>query len=220
MRKTLISSALVLGVVGFAFYQQTLGFEAYTAETKRRVEIERQPLSVPQVKFQNQAGELVSWDSFQGQYVIADFIYTRCETVCLGLGVEFARLQRQAADLISDGQLQLLTISFDGDYDRPAQLAEYLSRFKADSASWSAARVQDSLQLDHLKDAFGVIALPDGEGGYIHNAALHLISPEGRLMKIVDYNQGHELLAGIRQKLSQIAGVPDAEISPVAIAAN
>lgn len=217
MLKTLISTALVLTVTGGAFYYQTLGFAAYTAETKRRVEVERQPLATPQVRFQNQDGEFVSWQSFQGQYIIADFVYTRCETVCLGLGVEFARLQRQAADLISDGQLQLLTISFDNEHDGPAQLTDYLSRFKADTGSWQAARTEQQTQLTQLKKAFGVIALPDGQGGFIHNAALHLISPRGRLMKIVDYNRGHELLTSIRQQLSKTTGAQHAEDRSVAL---
>ncbi|WP_415886515.1 SCO family protein [Neptuniibacter sp. QD37_6] len=217
MFKSLISSAIVLALAGGVFYYQTLGFEAYTAETKRRVEVERNPIPSPQVIFQNQAGELVSWEAFQGQYVIADFVYTRCETVCLGLGVEFARLQRQAADLISDNQLQLLTISFDPENDGPEQLAEYLNRFKADTASWKAARVEDPAQLKHLKETFGVIAINDGEGGYIHNSALHLISPEGQLMKIVDYNHGSELLTSIRQNLTHSVGGTHAAGNEVAI---
>lgn len=206
MLKTLISSALVAATVGSAFYYQTLGLEAFTADTKRRVMIERQPIDAPQVRFQNQAGKHVSWNHYQGQYIIVDFVYTRCETVCLGVGVAFARLQRQAADLISEGQLQLLTISFDSENDGPVQLTDYLNRFNADTASWEATRVRNQRQLKALKKAFGVIALNDGEGGFIHNSALHLISPSGQLMKIVDYDDASELLASIRQKTFQIRG--------------
>ena len=49
---------------------------------------------------------------------------------------------------------------------------------------WRVARLSDDAAIATLLDAFGVIAIPDGRGGYEHNAAIHLIDRNGRLVRI------------------------------------
>lgn len=199
MMRTFISSAVAAAACFAVISAQTDGFETFTSEGKRRLGISRQPLPVVAVEFQTHRNETVGWDAFEGQYVIADFIYTRCGTVCHGLGLEFSRLQKQAADLIDGGRLHLLSVSFDAAHDTPVRLDGYLSRFGGDPRSWTAARVTDAGRQRRLFDQFGVVVLPDGAGGYAHNAALHLISPDGRLVRVVDYGEAGQLIAHLRR---------------------
>jgi protein SCO1/2 len=37
-----------------------------------------------------------------------------------------------------------------------------------------------------LLSAYGVTVIPDRAGGFVHNAALHIIAPDGRLTAILD----------------------------------
>jgi len=197
--RTLFSSVAVAAACFAAIWAQTDGLEAFTSESKRRLSISRQPRPVVAVEFQTQRSETLGWDAFRGRYVIADFIYTRCGSVCHALGIEFSQIQKQAADLIADGQLHLLSVSFDAANDTPAQLGGYLARFGGDPGSWTAARVLDARGERRLFEQFGIVVLPDGAGGYAHNAALHLISPDGELMQVVDYGESDELIAWLRR---------------------
>ena len=201
MIKTLISVLAILLALILLLNMQTAEFQAFTSETKRHIEISENPRQVIASQFENQQGEHIDWRQFGGKFVIADFIYTRCKTVCHGLGFQFAEFQRLAADLIASGKLHLLSISFDSKQDTPEALADYIARFSDDSHSWSAVRVLDDSNQAQLLQQFGVVAIDDGQGGYIHNAALHLISPDGRLIKIVKYEQANELISYLRQQL-------------------
>lgn len=44
-------------------------------------------------------------------------------------------------------------------------------------------------RLKRLLDAFGIVVIPDGLGGFEHNAALHLLGRDGRLVLIGDIDQ-------------------------------
>jgi len=43
--------------------------------------------------------------------------------------------------------------------------------------------------------------IPDGLGGYTHNAAIHVVDPQGRLIEIVDPGQSDLAARTVLQKL-------------------
>ena len=60
---------------------------------------------------------------------------------------------------------------------------------------------------------FGIVVIPDGYGGYEHNAALHLVDERGRLVRILDLGATDEaasFLAGARS----VARVAHARTGP------
>jgi protein SCO1 len=184
-RTWLLSAALLLGgAAGLA--AATDGFAAFTTETARRVAVRRQPVELPAVALEDQSGARLTLAEFRGTWLLVDFIYTRCTTVCAALGGDFARLERELAGPIAQGRVRLLSISFDPMHDSPARLAEYLERFGGRNQAWQAARPVTSDGLRRLTDAFGVTVISDRLGGYTHNAAIHLVDPEGRLADISD----------------------------------
>lgn len=120
---------------------------------------------------------------------LVDFVYTRCQTVCLSLGSSFQQMQASLlGDRVSgqDSGVQLLSISFDGTYDTPAALAAYALRLQADPRIWRFARVADATQTEQLLRQFEVVVVPDGRGDYEHNAAFLVFDPHGRLVRIFD----------------------------------
>ena len=167
--------------------QGTDGFQAFTTETARRVAVRRQPADLPPTALENQSGARFTLADLRGTWLLVDFIYTRCPTICTVLGGDFARLQQQLARPIAQGTLQLLSVSFDPAHDWPPQLAAYLGRFGGRSMmGWQAARPLNPDGLQQLTTAFGITVIPDQHGGYTHNAAIHLVDPEGRLVDIFD----------------------------------
>jgi protein SCO1/2 len=124
---------------------------------------------------------------------IVDFMYTRCVTVCAALGSAFQQMQ----SAIQEGEpaagavpLRLLSISFDPQHDQPAVLQHYAASLRADPRVWRFVRVSETTSAadaQRLLDRYQVVVIPDGLGGYEHNAALLVVDPAGRLLRIFDY---------------------------------
>ena len=55
-----------------------------------------------------------------------------------------------------------------------------------DSAGWDLGTPAHAGELQSWLAAFGVVVIPDGLGGYAHNAAVHVVGPDRRLVAILD----------------------------------
>ena len=185
LRTSLASAALLLAG-GVALAAASDGFQAFTTETARRVAVGRRPVDLSAVALESQSGARFMLADLRGKWLLVDFIYTRCPTFCAVLGGDFAQLERQLAGPIAQGRVQLLSISFDPTRDPPAQLAAYLGRFRSRDQGWQAARPLTADGLQSLTAGFGITVIPDRLGGYTHNAAVHLVDREGRLVDIFD----------------------------------
>jgi protein SCO1/2 len=210
----------------------TKDFSVWTAEGARRADVLQTPVAVPAVRLEgpgivNQpASELLA----DGRSVtILDFVYTRCVSICTTLGSGFQQLQasikaeelqrQPVIDLAGQvvagggaaprpgaharGRVRLLSVSFDGKYDDVAELRRYAAQMRADPGIWRFAGVPDAGERRALLDAFGVVVIPDGMGGYQHNAALLLVDARGRLVRMFDYG---ELTAALAQARALAAG--------------
>jgi protein SCO1/2 len=184
--RTSLASVALLVAGGVALAAATNGFQAFTTETARRVAVRSRPTELPAVALESQSGARFTLADLRGTWLLVDFIYTRCPTFCTALGGDFGRLERQLADPIARGRVQLLSISFDPTWDKTAQLAAYLGRFQSRDGGWQAARPLTADGLRQITAAFGITVIPDQVGGYTHNAAIHLVDPEGRLVDIFD----------------------------------
>lgn len=199
--RTLLASLAVLaaGLAVLAF--ATEGFRAFTSETARRVEVSENPRAIPPAAVQTAAGERTSFADLEGRWLLVDFIYTRCPSFCSIQGGEFARLQRRLAGPIAADKLALVSVSFDP-RDRPEDLADYQRRFGDHGAGWIAARAVDDDGRQTLMRAFGVTAVADEMGGFVHNAAINVVDPAGRLVAIFDWDDTQGALDYIEQRWS------------------
>lgn len=200
LRTWLASSILlVAGVIALA--AATDGFRAFTTETARRVQIRRHPPLVPAATLETQSGARINLTDLRGKWVLVDFIYTHCMTYCLTLGSEFAQLQDLLATPLAQDKVVLLSISFDPSRDNPATLAAYQQRFRDRGNGWLAARPVDEEELKRLLHAFGVTVVPDALGGYVHNAAIEIVDPHGRVVGIFDMGEPARVARAVRQEL-------------------
>lgn len=186
--RTSLASLLILAAGIATLAAATDGFRAFTSETARRIDVRRHPRALPPVRLQTASGRVIDFAGLRGQWLLMDFIYTRCVTYCSVQGGEFARLQDRLVRPIAEGRAMLLSISFDPAHDGPVQLAAYQQRSGDRGAGWIAARPVRAADLAALKHVFGVTVIPDGLGGYVHNAAIAVVDPRGRLVAITDWD--------------------------------
>jgi len=184
---------LLLALCGYAAAGWlTHGFQVWTDEGARRLEVALQPVEAPRVAVDGPgvaAPDLPALLAQGGSVTIADFIYTRCQSVCLSLGSSFQQLQAalRADRAVGQGaNVRLLSISFDGAHDHPAALRAYAQGLQADPALWRFVRVPDAGQQQALLRRLGVVVVPDGRGDYEHNAALLVFDARGRMVRVFD----------------------------------
>jgi len=188
-RTALLSLLLLLGGWVAASWL-THGFQVWTDEGARRLEVALQPVDAPRVAVDGPgvaAPDLPALLAQGGGVTIADFIYTRCQSVCLSLGSSFQQLQAALqADRAAGAPAaaRLLSISFDGARDDPVALRDYARRLNADPALWRFVRVPRAAQQQALLDRLGVVVVPDGRGDYEHNAALLVFDTQGRMVRV------------------------------------
>lgn len=198
-----LALSLTIVLAGFAGLRAaTDRFQAFTTESARRVAVRERPRVIPAVPLQNQFAASISPADFGGRWLVVDFIYTNCPTLCTTLGSEFAQLERRLAAPIAEGRVQLLSISFDLAHDTPAALMEYVALSGGHAPAWQAARPVTAEGLRDLVAAFGITIIPDRFGGFTHNAAIHLVDPQGRLVDIMDVGSPDDVVAEIGRRLS------------------
>lgn len=187
LRTTLVTLVLVL-LGWWSGAWVTRDFRVWTAEGARRLTVAEQPVDTPLATLAGPGvvgTDLRGWLSGPSRTTIVDFVYTRCPTVCLTLGTGFQQLQQALAKTPVSG-VRLLSISFDPRHDDEPSLQRYVVQWRADPTHWTIATVPDAAQLQRLLEAFQVVVIDDGRGGFEHNAALLVIDGHGRLVRIFD----------------------------------
>ncbi|HSW06906.1 SCO family protein [Aquabacterium sp.] len=209
MLRTVLASAVLVSLAGLSAAWLTEGFEVWTAEAARRRAVSQAPVAAPHAVL---LGDEMSGEPLQdmlavpGRVTIASFIYTRCFGVCLALGSSFQQLQQAIAshpadrsgDSIDDN-VKLLSISFDPAHDDEAQLRRYAALWRVDPRHWRMSTVPDAGELQRLLNAWQVVVIADGLGGYEHNAALLVIDQRGRLVRIFDESDAGTALVFARR---------------------
>jgi len=188
----------LLGIVlsiGFAALAcGTEGFRVVTSEGARRLAIARAPLPVPHVALVDQDGVSFSLDGYRGKTLLIEFIYTRCPTLCGVLGDNFSQVLALLGGAAKNRSVELLSISFDPENDNREALKLYGDRYGASAPGWRIAMLVERRDLVALLQTFGVVAIPDGMGGFVHNGSIYLVDVSGRLVRIIDPDAPPQLL--------------------------
>jgi protein SCO1/2 len=147
------------------------------------------------VAFHDQRGAESRLSDYRGAPLALEFVYATCPDICVTLGTAFERL-----DAILPADARLLSISFDPN-DDTERLGWFADRHGAASPRWRVAGVADAQARSTLLDRAGVVVIPDGIGGYVHNAGLYLVDAAGHLTAVYD----PEDIEGLRAALTDDA---------------
>jgi protein SCO1/2 len=197
-----IGFVAIIGLAAAVIWSTTFGLRAWTTEEIRRLRVQAEPpvLSVLQLTSSNGAS-FRPWGGPQGSRRIwlVTFIYTRCPTLCTTLGIEFERLQRALGQDPRDDHVRLLSISFDPAHDDTRALQVYAAEHHADQARWIVAVPSSASALAKLEREAGIVVIQDGLGGYTHNAAIHVVLDDGRLVRIFAFSDPEAALTWARR---------------------
>lgn len=191
-----MASAILLLLGIWAAWALTEGGRVLTTEQARRFEMSRKQPAIPDVRVVDQDGRIFrlgEWAREKSRFLVVDFVYTNCQSLCRALGTEFQQLQRSIVERGLQGRVHLLSVSFDPERDSPAVLQQYAEHMQAAPGVWDFATVADAGHLAALLKTFGATVISDRQGGFQHNAALVWVAPSGRLVRVTDYGSGDQL---------------------------
>ena len=202
MKRTAFVTALFFALAFALGSWLTLNFSVWTAEGARRQRVLQAPVAAPAMDVVTAAQVVQPLAAFlaDGRKVtVVTFFYARCPSICLSLGNTLQQMQAalQNAPPASHPQpaVRLLSISFDPAHDGPATLRAYSLQMRADPAVWQFATPVNDAALRALLARWGVVVIPDGQGGFEHNAALLVLNPQGQLVRIFDDTDSEAALA-------------------------
>jgi protein SCO1/2 len=146
---------------------------------------------VPDFHVVDQEGRPVARDDLAGRVWIADFIYTRCTSVCPVLSARMVQLQRR----FGDRELRFVSFSIDPAYDTPARLRDYAWRWHPGETRWLLM----STTADGIRALASAVHIGIGEadsGEPTHAAQLLLIDRHGQVRGVYsgEVSEGLEAL--------------------------
>lgn len=144
---------------------------------------------VPDYVLTDESGRSIRLDQFKGNALALTFVFTRCPVpdFCRRMSSNFAEAGEQLAARKSPRNWHLLSISFDPEFDTPAELKRYGERYPHDPERWTFATAQMSV-IDPLAGRFGLVVRRNGSE-LDHNLRTAVIDTEGRLRKIFVGNE-------------------------------
>lgn len=186
----------------------SLGFEVPEPGSYRLPTIKKAPSGEVLLE----SGEAVELSTlFDDRYVLLSFIYTSCNDVngCPLATFVMDRLhQRVQEEPTLEGQVRLLTLSFDPGNDSPEVMSLYRKTFTEDQSSWKFLTTDSQEALAPILEAYGQSVNPVyNESGQIsshfsHVLRVYLIDTRGRIRNIYNVDFLHpELLVADLQTL-------------------
>ncbi|MFC2950268.1 SCO family protein [Virgibacillus sediminis] len=142
---------------------------------------------VKDFEFTTQDNETLSLEDLEGEWWIADFMFTSCTTVCLPMTSNMALLQSKMEEENIDAQLVSFTV--DPEHDTPEVLKDYAESYDADLDNWSFLTGYDFETIKELSvTSFRslVVEAQPGTDQVTHGTKFFLINPDGEVIKQYD----------------------------------
>ncbi|MBB6454850.1 protein SCO1/2 [Salirhabdus euzebyi] len=136
--------------------------------------------------YTNQNNEPVSLEELKGEFWVADFIFTNCNTVCPPMTGNMARLQQQLKEENLD--VQLISFSVDPTVDTPAVLKEFGDKYTQDYSNWNflTGYTQEEIESFAAESFYTLVTKADGNEQVGHGTSFYLVAPNGHAIKRYD----------------------------------
>ncbi|MEK5069138.1 SCO family protein [Sporosarcina sp. FSL K6-1508] len=154
--------------------------------------------------YSDQNGKPFGTEELAGKVWIADFIFTKCKTVCSPMTNEMASLQKK---IKGEGiQVEFVSFTVDPTIDSPKALKNYLLQFTDDESNWHALTgyTQEVIEVFAREQFQTIVQKPTTSNQVIHGTNFYLIDQHGRIVNeynYVDASYVKELMKDIKKLL-------------------
>ena len=167
-------------------------------------------LSLPEFILLDQEAHAFGTEQLLGQVWIANFIFTRCPTICPRTTQAMLGLQRGLRDQGTWPGLRLVSFSVDPDYDRPQVLRAFAQTHGADPEHWKFLTGTRGQLERVVRDGFKLPLSPAPVGAempIVHSQHFVLMDRESRVRGLYDALENTDL-DRLRADLSAVLADP------------
>jgi len=140
----------------------------------------------------NQKGDSIGPKDFEGKIYVADFFFTRCQTICPIMAINMAELQEFYKD---DNEMKFLSHSVTPVIDSVPVLEAYALKNKAIDGKWDIT-TGDKKHIYELARKSYFAVLDEGDGGdqdFIHTEQFVLIDKQKQIRGFYDGTDATEI---------------------------
>ncbi|REB06470.1 SCO family protein [Sporosarcina sp. BI001-red] len=162
----------------------------------------KQPIrEISSFSFIDQQGDAFGFNQLEDTVWIADFIFTKCETVCPPMTSEMADLQKEFKKHNLD--VQFVSFTVDPDVDTPETLKAYARQYTDDTSNWHFLTGYSPNEITRyaMENFQTIIQKPETSDQVIHGTNFYLIAKNGQLVSefnYVDEDYVHDLLKTVK----------------------
>lgn len=151
--------------------------------------------SIPEFALTDRNNQPIDQTVLDHRFTVVDFFFTDCPLYCPVMTSEMRRVQ----EATKGSDLQLLSISIDGENDTPERIDDYAKAFDAEPDRWRFATGDPDLVADlvlkglkfHIRGREETLAA--GETQLEHPTKLILIGPDRTVIGLYTYNNPDEI---------------------------
>jgi protein SCO1 len=140
--------------------------------------------TIPPFEFIDQDSNLITNETFEGKWYIADFFFTSCPTICPRVKQQLMRIYEKYEQ---EDRLKFLSHSIDTKRDSVPVLKKYSDKLGITSERWHLV-TGDKSSIYKMAPEYFSIAIEDenSPGGYDHSGYIVLIDPERHIRGFCD----------------------------------
>lgn len=189
MKKLILFLTLISPILGLLFY-----YTSCTNQYKRLPIFGERELSstgdtiyhtLPAFRFVNQNGDTVTDFDTEGKYIVGEYFFTTCQTICPIMTRHMATVQKAYAN---DEKVILLSHTVDPETDSVPVLKAYSELHEAIPGKWHFLTGEKKALYDQARYGYLISAL-QGDGGpedFIHSEKFVLIDKDKRIRGFYD----------------------------------
>ena len=140
----------------------------------------------------NQNGKTITEDNFEDKIYVADFFFTRCQTICPVMAVNMAELQEHFKN---DEEIKFLSHSVTPIMDSVPMLRAYATKKGAIDGKWEITTGDKKHIYDMARKSYFAV-LDEGDGGdqdFIHTEQFILIDKKKQIRGFYDGTDKNEM---------------------------
>lgn len=147
-------------------------------------------------------GQTFGTEQLTGEIWIADFIFTKCTTVCQPMTAEMAGLQKLFKNKNFD--VHFVSFTVDPEIDQPAVLKQFASDFTEDLSNWHflTGYSQEEVELFAREQFKTIVQKPTASSQVIHGTNFYLVDQRGVLSgeyNFVDASYVNDIVKDIKK---------------------
>jgi protein SCO1/2 len=189
LKKLILFLTLISPILGLLFY-----YSSCTNQYKRLPIYGERTLSesgdtlyhtLPPFRFVNQNGDTISDQDTEGKFIVGEYFFTTCQTICPIMARHMETVQKEFAQ---DDLVILLSHTVDPERDSVEVLKAYSELHQAQTGKWHFLTGEKKALYDQARYGYLITAL-QGDGGpedFIHSEKLVLIDKDKRIRGFYD----------------------------------